>query len=670
MPEDQNKLFPLPIALDDLIHARTVESVRVEFKKTWDERIRPAVVETICAFANDFQNLYGGYIVLGVEEAEGRPLLPPNGLADQNLDEIQKQIRGDCKGKIDPEYQPVLFPVTFQERQLLVIWAPGGDVRPYQAPNHRKSDHRRTYFVREGCQTVEAQGQTLTELLQLTAKVPFDDRRRNDVPMEDISGELLRQFLRDVHSDLADTNFETAELLRALRLTARTNGHEVPKNAALLLFTRDPERFFPGARVEIAQFADDAGGDLIEERTIRGPIPEQIRSTLTALDGLATNVIRKVTGQAEVTRHVSFPYEAMEEAVANAFLHRSYDNESEPVKVYLYPDRLEIISYPGPVPGLQRKDLEPSARPPHAPLRNRRIGEFLKELRLAEMRSTGLPKIRRRMRENGSPDPMFEFDDERTFFRVTLPAHPEYVVLNALREAAGLWASGNRTAAIGRLQAAHQNAPDSGALIAQWIEYTAADGDLANARSIFNAVEQTPTIRDRHLPYVALARACIEQNEIVYARKLLAEAPPPVEAHDQLERAILHKRNHDLETAHALFQAAFPSLQNNAKAVHEFAQTKVGLAKQVKAKGPHVLNTKRRLTREAVELLRRVIQLNENATRTAWAWFDLAKALEWLRTPQSEVEDAYQHAVALLPDEARFQGWMPNRSQTHSVAPN
>ena len=58
--------------------------------------------------------------------------------------------------------------------------------------------------------------------------------------------------------------------------------------------------------------------------------------------------------------------------------------------------------------------------------RNRRIGEFLKELDLAEGRSTGLPKILRAMRVNGSPPPRFETDDDRTWFRVRLPAHPSF----------------------------------------------------------------------------------------------------------------------------------------------------------------------------------------------------------------------------------------------------
>jgi ATP-dependent DNA helicase RecG len=56
--------------------------------------------------------------------------------------------------------------------------------------------------------------------------------------------------------------------------------------------------------------------------------------------------------------------------------------------------------------------------------RNRRIGEFLKELDLTEGRSTGVPKILRAMERNGSPPPEFESDEDRTYFLVRLPVRP------------------------------------------------------------------------------------------------------------------------------------------------------------------------------------------------------------------------------------------------------
>lgn len=63
--------------------------------------------------------------------------------------------------------------------------------------------------------------------------------------------------------------------------------------------------------------------------------------------------------------------------------------------------------------------------------RNRRIGEFLKELDMTEGRSTGIPKILKEMTTNGSPAPLFETDDDRLSFVIRLPRHPLALVPSA-----------------------------------------------------------------------------------------------------------------------------------------------------------------------------------------------------------------------------------------------
>ena len=111
----------------------------------------------------------------------------------------------------------------------------------------------------------------------------------------------------------------------------------------------------------------------------------------------------------------------IEEALVNAIYHRSYE-EREPVEVRITRDELLVLSYPGADRSIRMDDFK-KGQAVSRRYRNRRIGEFLKELDLAEARSTGVPKIFRAMRQNGSPDPVFESDDDRTWFRVRLPVH-------------------------------------------------------------------------------------------------------------------------------------------------------------------------------------------------------------------------------------------------------
>ncbi len=135
--------------------------------------------------------------------------------------------------------------------------------------------------------------------------------------------------------------------------------------------------------------------------------------------------ITKLPDQAEAPHIFNYPYKAIEESLVNAVYHRGYDVR-EPIEVRVNPDTIEILSYPGPDPSIRPEDLK-GARFLSRRYRNRRIGEFLKELDLTEGRFTGIPKIRQAMRQNGSPPPTFATDEERTFFGVELRIHPLFL---------------------------------------------------------------------------------------------------------------------------------------------------------------------------------------------------------------------------------------------------
>lgn len=638
----------LPINLEDLIHSRSVETARIEFKKGWSDPTSEQVLRSISAFANDFHNLGGGYIIIGIEESEGKPVLPPVGLNQGEIDNIQKQIRGQCK-RIIPEFQPVLSPEMYMDKLILLIWAPGGDNRPYQAPSSSKGQDR-NFYIRLGSETVHAKGTNLTQLMQMTAKIPYDDRRNLNSDINAISPTLVRRYLTNVKSKLLDeiNVLSDVELYESLKIIEDIHGVKYPKNVGLLFFSNDPQKYFPGARIEVVQFRDNDGGDLIDENLFTGPLDMQIKMALDFLNNLSTSMIRKVPGKAEVLRTVAFPYEALEESLVNSVFHRSYEI-SEPVKVYLYPDRMEITSYPGPMPGLNIIDLLEMKRLPSIQNRNRRIGEFLKDYRLAEARGTGIPKIRRRMSENGSPAPIFEFDEEKSYFRVTLPAHPEYIVINSLRESAHLWATGERSTAIKFIEDALKKVPQSGILFAQLIDYKVASGAYLDAEGIFFKIKNNEDLNDKHLPYLSMIKYFLDHQNNKKASELLDEIPSPNNIQDVIDLALLNKRARKFKEAHRIFQTNYDLIKDEPKAIHEYAQTKIKLASQSREKF-----TRQRLNRETVELLRRCIQMSDDETRKAWCWFDLARTLIWMRATEDEIEGAFKKAMDLLPFESRF----------------
>jgi len=60
----------LPVNIHEVLRGRPVEWERLEFKRGWNPE---AVLHTLCAFANDFHNLGGGYIFVGIADANDSP---------------------------------------------------------------------------------------------------------------------------------------------------------------------------------------------------------------------------------------------------------------------------------------------------------------------------------------------------------------------------------------------------------------------------------------------------------------------------------------------------------------------------------------------------------------------------------------------------------------------
>ena len=146
-----------------------------------------------------------------------------------------------------------------------------------------------------------------------------------------------------------------------------------------------------------------------------------------AIDFVARNYLKETVikhpHRPEAERFWNYPVAAIEEALVNAIYHRSYEVR-EPVEVRITPEELTILSFPGADRSIRMEDLQ-MGRAISRRYRNRRIGDFLKELDLAEGRSTGIPKILRSMHGNGSPAPLFESDDDRTWFLTRLPVHEQ-----------------------------------------------------------------------------------------------------------------------------------------------------------------------------------------------------------------------------------------------------
>ena len=229
-------------------------------------------------------------------------------------------------------------------------------------------------------ETVDAQARgLLTQLVDQSATVPWDSRAALNVTVDDLSETLVREHLRACDSALLDEP-DAHTIYRKMDIVRRVNDHEVPRNVALLFFSRDPTRWFPGAKIEVSILRTGADGDAIGDKEFTGGIADQVRDCLHYLRREVVGwEIRKVPNQLRAERNVTYPEEALREILVNALFHRGYaDDSPHSTFVRVTSDRIDIRSTPGPVAGIDLDQLRRGGTPPLVPPRNPRVGELFK----------------------------------------------------------------------------------------------------------------------------------------------------------------------------------------------------------------------------------------------------------------------------------------------------
>ena len=421
----------LPINITELLEQNRIESNRIEYKQGWNPT---AIYHTICAFANDFENLGGGYIVVGVEEENGMAKRPVLGVPEEQLDKIQQQMVG-FNNKFVPYYQPQTTVEEVDGKKVLVIRVARGQNRPYTIPiDVTAKQSSPAFYVRSGTSSIVAKGEVLDELRDMASRIPFVERGNPQIKLSDISRIHLKDYLLKVNSRLhevdlsSDTNL--MDVLEQMDLLDGPSENRMIKNVAAMMFCRHQEQFFPVTIARMAIFHEGREKNPNNFKAfpvIKGTVPEMIDKVL---ETLKANVIQeriiKPKDDARSIRFFNYPYQALEEAVVNAFYHRDYQ-VYEPVEITIEPHRISILSFSGPDRSISMQSIKEARSLRSRRYRNRRLGDFLNGLNLSEGWATGIPTIQNELEKNGSPYATIETDEGRTFFLIDIPCHPEFL---------------------------------------------------------------------------------------------------------------------------------------------------------------------------------------------------------------------------------------------------
>jgi ATP-dependent DNA helicase RecG len=281
------------------------ETQNIEYKQSWHDDY----LKWICGFAN----AQGGKIYIGKDD-NGNVVGVAN---DKNLmDEIPNKIKNNLG--ITAE---VNLLQEDDKRFIEII------VQAYSVP----ISLRGRYYIRSGSVKQELTGVALSEFLLKRAGYTWDDVIETRASFDDIDEKTIKFFLRKAEEAgrLPDADgLSTSELLEKLRLAE--NGQL--KRAAIVLFGKDPGRFYPNTFVKIGKFEDDDFTIRFQE-TEEGNIIQLLDKVLRTLDYkfLIRNISFEGMNRIET---LEYPISALREMLLNALIHRNYMGAPTQLRVY------------------------------------------------------------------------------------------------------------------------------------------------------------------------------------------------------------------------------------------------------------------------------------------------------------------------------------------------
>jgi ATP-dependent DNA helicase RecG len=369
-----------PKHLDDLLALG--EGFTTEFKRSGVSNLG----REICAFANAM----GGVILIGVTDAG-----EAKGVADHNR--LKSEVQAIARSA-DP---PIAVEIE-SVGEVLAVTVPAQHSKPYSFGGK--------FFIREGASSQQMSRQEIREFFYKEGLIRFDETPCATFSLQDdLTDEAWALFRRRAR---IPEDMEPATALTNLHLLAMDGQM---RQAGAWLLARDIRKFNSSADVACALFLGTDKVRILDRRGFHGDVYSMINEAVTYI--LAKINVEYIIKHVQREERPELPEEALREAVVNALAHRDYRSSAN-VQVYIFKDRVEIVS-PGGLPaGMTEADLGVKSIP-----RNPLLFAMLHRMEAVENIGSGIKRIRNLCREYGVAAPKIEVTEH--WFTVTFPRPPE-----------------------------------------------------------------------------------------------------------------------------------------------------------------------------------------------------------------------------------------------------
>ena len=347
------------------------ENQNIEFKEQW----RDDILKTVCAFANTG----GGAVYVGLDDTG-------KSVAVKDV----KKLLADIPNKIRDILGVVAGVSLVKKRGKPVIKIA---VAKYTAP----ISYHGVFYARSGSTTSELKGAALSRFLLSSSGVSWESVVESRASFKDIDTASVRQF-----QQLAKKRFPFIARERNTRLVLeKLNLMEKGKlkRAAVLLFAKDPRKYFTSAFLQVGRFVSES--EVVSTDVIEGNLFAQVEKTIEVLriKYLENRFYYEGIRRKE---DMIYPEDALREAVINAVIHRDYLGSHTQLRVY---DHKLWLWNAGELP--DKITFEKLKKAHRSCPRNELLADVFFKAGYIEAWGRGTLKIIGACRKAGLPDPEF-----------------------------------------------------------------------------------------------------------------------------------------------------------------------------------------------------------------------------------------------------------------------
>lgn len=349
--------------------------------------------KTLAVLVVAFANADGGDVVIGIED-DGR-ITGING-NDDHLNELLRVPFDFCLPSVPVEVHFVdCIDEEGKANRVLVM-----HVEPSMRVHANQADDA---FYRVGDKSKKLNFEMRMQLFYAKGGRYYEDEPVYGATIDDIDLDYVAQHCKKIgYAKDAETYLRTNK-----GYITTVNGVDKVSGAAILLFGKDPQKFFQRARIRIVRYLGDEERfgrkmNVVKDVSFEGRILEMTQKAIAFVD----TQIKEYTFLGEDARFVTIPQYppfCWTELIVNAVAHRDYSILGTDIMVKIF-DNHYVVESPGILPGMVRID---NIRQMHFS-RNPKIVEFMREYKLVKEFGEGVDRMFREMAEVGNPAPEYK----------------------------------------------------------------------------------------------------------------------------------------------------------------------------------------------------------------------------------------------------------------------